>query len=497
MATAFRCLLLAAGILGLAPGAASAAATVEFDPIAGVLEITGDDTVENLTTLQSATDIVITGTNLTTAAPCAGTATSVTCPLAPIRMIAVDLKGGDDSFASSADLTVPQSIAGGAGVDQLSGGGAGDVLAGGQGNDTLDGRGGPDDYFGEGGDDKIRANDGTAERIACGAGTDTVTNDFTDIIAECETGIDSDGDGFAGSVDCNDTNAAIRPGAPELFGNGVDEDCNGRDDVNRDADRDGFAVPVDCDDANAAIRPGALEVRGNATDENCDQPAETWRVVPALVTNRWAVAGGFTRLQTLVVRVAPKGAVVTLSCRGSSCPFKRAKRRTVPRELASVSFSRLFRNASCARARGSRCGSPPPSRSAHLHVHRARDALPDARDRVPRPWRLEGGPVLTRACHSRSPLLVLAPASAAAGTFAIVGGDTIVYTGDARKTRSRPSSRPTACASRASARPPSALRTAPASSPTTTRASSARRRAWRPCCWRSATATTSSPSARR
>ena len=43
-------------------------------------------------------------------------------------------------------------------------------------------------------------------------------------------------DGFSTTVDCNDANAAIRPGAPEVFGNGVDEDCNGRDDVNRDVD---------------------------------------------------------------------------------------------------------------------------------------------------------------------------------------------------------------------------------------------------------------------
>ena len=199
-------------------------------------------------------------------------------------------------------MTVPQSIAGGDGNDVLSGGDAGDVLAGGDGNDTLDGGGGVDDYFGETGDDTIRAADGIAERIACGAGTDIVTNDFTDIIAECETGVDGDSDGFATTVDCNDANAAIRPGAPEVFGNGVDEDCNGRDDVNRDVDRDGFAVPIDCDDSNAAIRPGALEIRGNAVDENCDRRAESWRVVPALVTNRWAVAGTASR-----------------ACRRSSC----------------------------------------------------------------------------------------------------------------------------------------------------------------------------------
>ncbi len=342
MMRALRSLALAAGLLALAPGAASAATTVTLDETTGVLEITGDAVANTITTLQSATNVVVTGTDLTTAPPCNGTAMSVTCPRAAVRMIAVDLDAGNDSFDSVA-VTVPQSIAGRGGDDVLKGGDAGDVLAGGDGKDTLEGRGGVDDYFGEAGDDTILARDLTAERIACGAGTDTVTNDFTDIIAECENGTDGDNDGFNSRVDCNDVNAAIRPGAPEVFGNGVDEDCNGRDDVNRDGDGDGFAIPVDCDDSRAAIRPGALEVRGNSIDENCDSRAEPWRVVPALVSNRWAVLGSRTRLQALVVRVAPKGAVVRLSCRGSSCPFKRAQRRTVARDLDPVSFSRLFR----------------------------------------------------------------------------------------------------------------------------------------------------------
>ena len=338
-------------------------------------------------------------------------------------MIAADLAAGDDAFASVA-VTVPQSIAGRDGNDRLTGGSAGDVLAGGNGNDTLDGGAGVDDYFGEAGDDTIRANDGTAERIACGAGTDVVTNDFTDIIAECERGVDGDNDGFATTVDCNDASAAIRPGAAEIFGNGVDEDCNGRDDVNRDVDADGFPVPVDCDDGNAAIRPGALEIRGNAVDENCDRSAESWRVVPALVTNRWALAGAVTRLQTLVVRVAPKDAVVTLSCRGAACPFKQARRRTVPRDLAPVSFSRAVpRRAAALRhaadADDPRRGVDQPD----LHLHRPARRAARRADRLPRPRRREGGPVLTRALALALAVLALVPAAAAAGTFKVEGGD--------------------------------------------------------------------------
>ena len=41
-----------------------------------------------------------------------------------------------------------------------------------------------------------------------------------------------------------------------------------------DADKDGFFAGQDCNDNNAAIRPGAVEVKGNRLDENCDGLAE-------------------------------------------------------------------------------------------------------------------------------------------------------------------------------------------------------------------------------
>ena len=37
---------------------------------------------------------------------------------------------------------------------------------------------------------------------------------------------DGDGDGFAWCNDCNDANAGVNPGAAELCGNGIDDNCN-------------------------------------------------------------------------------------------------------------------------------------------------------------------------------------------------------------------------------------------------------------------------------
>ncbi|RME52293.1 hypothetical protein D6783_05260, partial [Candidatus Woesearchaeota archaeon] len=109
---------------------------------------------------------------------------------------------------------------------------------------------------------------------------------------------DADKDGYGGGCalgpDCDDSNAGVNPGASEVCGNGVDEDCDGvaQECVCTDSDGDGYGVAGlntdcalvgdDCDDNNASVHPGAPEVCGNGVDEDCtgaDQqcttPAET------------------------------------------------------------------------------------------------------------------------------------------------------------------------------------------------------------------------------
>jgi hypothetical protein len=117
---------------------------------------------------------------------------------------------------------------------------------------------------------------------------------------------DADGDGSPDSQDCNDSNAAVAPGKPEIRDNGVDEDCDGAD----------AKTPV-------------------GTPPNTDPLP-----IGATLRRAWRPGRRFTRVRTLTVRRAPAQTTVRVRCKGRGCRFKR--KRVTSASGGSVPLARFF-----------------------------------------------------------------------------------------------------------------------------------------------------------
>ena len=72
------------------------------------------------------------------------------------------------------------------------------------------------------------------------------------------------------NFDCNDGNSNINPNAQEVC-DGVDNNCDGTTDEGFDQDGDGVTVcGGDCDDTNASVYPGAPEINCDGLDNDCN-----------------------------------------------------------------------------------------------------------------------------------------------------------------------------------------------------------------------------------
>lgn len=83
---------------------------------------------------------------------------------------------------------------------------------------------------------------------------------------------DPDGDGSPYGDDCDNGDASVFPGAPEVWYDGIDNDCDPAT-ADDDADGDGYASEVtggaDCDDGDANANPAATELC-DGVDDDCD-----------------------------------------------------------------------------------------------------------------------------------------------------------------------------------------------------------------------------------
>ncbi len=113
-------------------------------------------------------------------------------------------------------------------------------------------------------------------------GADETWYDSVDADCDGADDFDQDEDGFrveglnngsgSSGTDCGDTDAAIFPGADEVWYDGVDQDCSDTSDFDQDGDgteSDAFSGS-DCDDTRADVEPGNAETCATAYDDNCD-----------------------------------------------------------------------------------------------------------------------------------------------------------------------------------------------------------------------------------
>lgn len=117
---------------------------------------------------------------------------------------------------------------------------------------------------------------------------------------------------MADDTDCDDTDAATWPGAPEVWYDGVDQACDGGSDY--DADADGYDGSDwggdDCLDTEAAVNPAAAEVCNDRVDNDCDGAAPGCAPEgTASLADGWARLLGETDYDRLGVSVGTAGDV--------------------------------------------------------------------------------------------------------------------------------------------------------------------------------------------
>jgi hypothetical protein len=108
-----------------------------------------------------------------------------------------------------------------------------------------------------------------------------------------------------------------------------------------DADQDGYTADVDCDDLNRLAHPGAADVPGDSVDQDCNG-ADTAGRLTAIVRYDGTYTRKSTKLSKLQVAEAPPGASVTVSCSGKRKGCPRARTLTTGPK-GSVSLTKLFR----------------------------------------------------------------------------------------------------------------------------------------------------------
>ena len=238
----------------------------------------------------------------------------VFCPRSQItKGITIDAGPAEDNVKYDVD-GITGIVAGGTGTDVVASLKAtNDYLSGDQGNDTVDGGAGNDEVRGEDGNDTLKGGDGT-DKLFAGTGADTIEGGAGDDTIESN-------DGTADKVNCG-------PGNDSVIADTADElvDCE-------NADRRVVAPPADQPAGDDTTKP-KLQAGGSSRQRITRK--RRWILIAATSSEKGLVqAAGFVEAGGVNLRVKPRQKAVKVAGGGVTLKivFSRSQVKKILRDL--------------------------------------------------------------------------------------------------------------------------------------------------------------------
>jgi hypothetical protein len=113
-----------------------------------------------------------------------------------------------------------------------------------------------------------------------------------------------------------------------------------------DLDRDGVAAPLDCNDANPKIRPGAKDVPGDKIDQDCNGRDARYPLLRRTIEAFSATyrLERYTRFTSMTVKPVRRGDRLRLTCKGAGCEMRKKTIR-VRKNARKLSLLRHLKKA--------------------------------------------------------------------------------------------------------------------------------------------------------